>query len=153
MTPTPGTIVLSRREFDEAYADNGNLMNFLVPTLENDAIVFIGCRLKEPDMERVFGICKEHHKRRMKLMKEGAQGDSRPPQRFILLEEPDVTNSLGEGDAEQTLRTCDRKKEEGYYNRFDITPVWYPDHSRLRHALEVMADLRPIAPNYGWEGG
>lgn len=53
-TPAEGTIVLARGEFDEAYSSNSSLMNLLVPTLENDPILFIGCGLREPTMPRLF---------------------------------------------------------------------------------------------------
>jgi len=155
MTPTRGTIVLARSEFDEAYADNSNLMNFLVPTLENDPIVFIGCRLREPVMKEVFPICKKHQDKRLRAMKEREEGASAPPPRFILLAPPEVRTGLGEVDAEQTRRAI--QAEEAYYKAFDITTVWYPacegNHSALRYALENLAGLTPMTPKYGWEEG
>jgi len=38
-TPRDINIVLSQDEFDEAYGENSSLINFLVPTLENDSIL------------------------------------------------------------------------------------------------------------------
>jgi hypothetical protein len=153
--PRPGTIVLARGEFEDAYGDNSNLMNLLVPTLENDPIVFIGCRLREPVMPRVFNICQQHQKKRLEVMTaRGRTGCNLPP-RFIFLPEPTVTRPHGQIDAKQMRRI--KKQEDAYYKQMGITPVWYQapedDHYALRYALERLAELPVIEPSYGWEGG
>ena len=154
-TPTQGTVVLARSEFEVAYGANSNLMNFLVPTLENDPLVFVGCRLREPTMPRVFSICKQHQKTRMELMADRTRGRTQPPQRFIFLPKPEVMNYRREIDAEQSRAAA--KKEESYYSKMGITPVWYgasgEDHSALRFALEQLAELPDIKADYGWDGG
>jgi len=154
-TPVDGTIVLARTEFDEAYDDKGNLMNFLVPTLENDPIVFIGCRLREPVMPRVFAICKQHQQRRKELAAKLGGRNANPPKRFILL--PRKRFHIDKGNAEEMEQSRLQLTEDAYYRDMDIEPVRYPvvggDHWQLRLALERLADLRDIAPEYGWSGG
>ena len=148
--PLPGSIVLSRDEFETAYADNSNLMNFLVSTLENDPIIFIGCRLQEPVMGRVFQICKTHQQTRLTL----AGPSSKPPTRFILLPEEYQIDAVG---AKSNRNPKDVEEERVFYESMDIRPIWYPadghDHSALRYAIEALAGLSEITPNYGWEEG
>jgi hypothetical protein len=151
----PGTIVLARDEFQAAYADNSNLMNFLVQTLEFDPMVFIGCRLQEPTMARVFEICKKHQEVRLRLAMESGRGVAKPPARFIFLAEPQVKSCRDEsGTMESGIAA---KKEEAYYANMDIKPVWYKargeNHSALRFALEYLAKLPEIEVNYGGDGG
>jgi SIR2-like domain len=154
-TPTQGTIVLARSEFDEAYADNSSLMNFLLPTFVNDPIVFIGCGLKEPAMKQVFSICKKHQQERLEIMKEQGRLNSKPPKQFIFLPKPEVRNKEGKLDINESQAAFEKKK--AYYNDMEITPVWYAasreDHSTLRYALELLAKLPKIAQDYGWDGG
>ncbi len=152
--PTDGTIVLARGEFDAAYSDASNLMNFLVPTLENDPIIFIGCRLLEPVMPKVFDICKEHQRHRQDILQEQNR-PSKPPPRFILAAIPEVKGE--EGKPDEALSRAEQQQEESRYLSMDITPVWYrasgSDHSQLRYALEQLAGLKPPRVSYGWEGG
>jgi hypothetical protein len=149
--PAPGTIVLCRSEFDDAYRPNSNLMNLLVPTLENDPILFVGCRLKEPVMSQVFSICKQNQQVRLKVMAELGRPMSNPPPRFILLQEPDVSGAVSPAQSASMVQ-----KEEAYYREMDITPIWYPgargDHSALRYAIETVAQLPSIVPDHGWGG-
>jgi len=154
LTPTDGTIVLARSEFQEAYGDNSNLMNFLLPTLANDPIVFLGCSLKEPVMARLFDICKQHQQKRLKTIAELGRSAGNLPSRFIFLGRPEVKDSCGKVNA--ALSKAAVEKQEAFYSRMDIRPVWYSapeeDHSALRYALERLAELPDIGPNYGWEG-
>ncbi len=154
--PADGTIVLADGEFDDAYDRSGNSMTFLLPMLENDPIVFIGCRLREPVMERVFPICKEHQLKRQDLS-QSRNGSSKPPRRFILLPIPEVETEEGRKHCDQMQRQEQRErqqKEDNYYQDMDITPVWYQasgsDHSMLRFTLEHLAELKPPKADYGW---
>ena len=158
-TPARGTIVLARGEFDAAYEDNSTVMNLLVPTLENDPVVFVGCRLREPVMSHVFSICKQHQQARLRAAVELGQPASNPPRRFILLPQPAVRESEDTVNPQQSRAAVEKavEKEEAYYGEMDIKSVWYPasggDHSELRVALERLAGLPEISPDYGWEGG
>lgn len=151
-TPVEGTIVLARDEFLEAYRDNSNLMNFLVPTLENDPVLFVGCGLREPSMPQVFKICKEHQTKRQKIMVASGSLPSSPPQRYILLPKPSVTNEAGDLVEDQSREEMER--QQTYYTSLDIEPVWFEnsgdDFSALRVAVEDLANLPDIRPNYGW---
>ena len=153
-TPADGTIVLARGEFDDAYNDNSNLMNFLVPTFENDPIVFIGCRLREPVMPKVFNICKQHQLNRQGILQRENRL-SEPPPCFIFLPIPEVKNERGELDEAQSQEQ--QQQKERYYLDMDIRPVWYrasgSDHSQLRYALERLADLKPPIVSHAWQGG
>jgi hypothetical protein len=150
--PARGPVVLARKEFEDAYMDNSNLMNFLVPTLENEHVVFVGCRLREPAMERIFGICKEHQSQRLKVASERGAHSSPPPRRYIVVPEPQEPNASGTHD---TARSRDeQQKLETYYGGFDIRPVWYKadgdDHTMLRTAFETLAALPSLRPRYTW---
>lgn len=152
-TPSEGTIVLARDEFEAAYGSNSSLMNLLVPTLENDTILFLGCRLREPVMPRVFAICKQHQRVRQKLAVESGSECGSPPRRFIVLPQPQIALDAVDGVTQDQVRL----KEAAYYKEMDIEPVWYSasddDHSQLRLALEQLAGLPNILPSYGWQGG
>jgi hypothetical protein len=150
--PYEDTIVLSRDEFKTAYSNNSNLMNLLVPTFENDPIVFIGCRLQEPVMPQVFSVCKQHQEKRQRAMMDCGRQVSNPPPKYILLPKPEVTNLNGEIDLKQSQIRLE--EEEDYYKEMDIISVWYRatggDHSLLRLALENLARFPPISPHHGW---
>ena len=151
--PARGTIVLAREDFETAYSANSNLMNLLVPTLVQDPIVFVGCRLKEPPIKQVFSICKKHQQTRLSAMMELGQCPSKPPRRFILLPKPEVRTSQIDVDASQAEGTV---SIEAYYGELGITPVWYAsdgDHIALRRAFDDLAELPLIGPDHGWDGG
>lgn len=147
-TPCAGTIVLARSEFEDAYQANSPLMNFLISTLENDPICFIGCRLQEPDMKTVFDICQRHQQKRMQL-----QPDRSPPPRYIFLAKPTL---FRKGTFDPDLSSERMEKDESYYRELGIETVWYTasgnDHSILQKAFEQMAQLQPIKIDYGWDG-
>lgn len=153
--PIEGTIVLARDEFAEAYSNNSSLMNLIVPTLENDPILFIGCGLREPAMPSIFAICKKHQQNRQRIMAESGKPHSNPPARFILLPRPEVTNEITISNVDQSL--VEIKKQQAYYSSLEIEAVWYEvrgnDHSALRIALEQVAGLPDVTPDHGWQGG
>lgn len=150
-----GEIVLTKSEFEEAYKANSNLMNFLVPTIEWEPILFIGCRLREPTMKHVFDICKDHQRKRKERIAAVGAPPSEPPPRFIALRQPHVTAGNGKHDV---ARSQEEKQEwQEYYETFDIQPLWYDghgeDHSALLLAFEQLAHLPDVRPEYGWPGG
>lgn len=153
-TPIDGTIVLSRDEFEAAYSAHSNLMSFLLPMLENDPIVFIGCRLREPALDEVFRICKDLQLKRQRLAKHHDH-QSVPPKRFIFRPLPEVRS--GDNKLDRRRGEEIKQEEEGYYLDKDIVPVWYKaddgDHSWLRRALEQLAELRAPTYSYGWNEG
>lgn len=153
--PKEGTIVLAREEFNEAYRDNSILMSLMVPTFANDPLVFVGCRLREPPMSRVFDICKKHQQERRRLIAESRQRRSEPPPRFILLPELNVIEADTRSGGERS--ETEMQSQEQYYAGLGVQPVWYKargdDHSLLRRALEELAKLRPVVAGHGWEDG
>jgi hypothetical protein len=154
--PVEGTIVLARDEFDEAYGDNSNLMNLLVPTLAEEPILFIGCRLREPVMKRIFDICKKAQLKRQRIMVASGGPQSKPPPRFILLPKPEIQNDET-GHIDLGKSQIEIEEQQRYYQDLEIEPVWYDapanDHSALRFALERLAELPEVTPNHGWQGG
>ncbi len=149
-TPADGTIVLAHGEFDAAYSKNSNLMRLLVSTLVDDPIVFIGCRLREPVMPKVFNICKEQQRSRQRVLRQQGRR-SKPPPRFILAEMPEVEGEGGQLDEARSREQ--QQEEERRYRDMDITPVWYRDHSQLRRALDQLAGLKLPRVSPPWEGG
>jgi hypothetical protein len=153
-TLVDGDVVLAKSEFEEAYSANSNLMNFLVPTIENEPILFVGCRLREPTMKHVFEICKEHQRKRKQRIAVVGAPPSEPPPRFIVLRQPHVTGRNGKRDVAHSHE--EKRELQEYYERFDIQPVWYDgrgdDHSALLLAFEQLADLPDVRPEYGWPG-
>jgi SIR2-like domain len=153
--PVNGTVVLSRDEFDAAYSDNSSLTRLLLSTLENDPIVFIGCLLREPVMAPLFELCKRNQQNRIQISRAKGNAATTPPQRFIVLPRFGITADRSSGvgaDEARKERTAD---EDARFSSMGITPVWYQaagaDHSSLLHALERLAELPDINPNYGWK--
>jgi len=152
--PKQGTIVLAKDEFDEAYADNSNLLNCLVSTLTNDPILFVGCGLREFVIEKVFNICKRNQNQRIKAMSGSGELNSLLPPRYVAVAKPEV---LVDGHF-NLKQSCKQMKKEGKrYQDMGIEPLWYTasgdDHSALRKALDQQAKLPGISVNYGWKGG
>jgi hypothetical protein len=152
--PVDGTIVLAKEEFNVAYRDGSSLMSMMLPTFENDPLVFVGCGLREPTMARVFGICKQQQQERLRLIAALGQHPSEPPPRFILLPTSNVIDEMG---ARGERSASDVLSQEQYYAGLGVQPVWYKvrggDHSPLRIALEQLARLRPVVASHGWGGG
>lgn len=152
-TPLPGTIVLTKREFDDAYGNSG-LVDFLVPTFENDPICFVGCGLREPGLQRLFGLSMARQEERQRLAANHGR-TSRPPMRHILLPRPEVIDSATRAEDPQKSDDA-RAQQERYYSGFNVTVVWYEatgnDHSSLRRAFDRTAGAPSPIPDYGWGG-
>ena len=152
-TPTEGQIVIAKDEFEHAYKADSNLMSFLVQTLENESILFIGCRLREPVMKRVFGLCEERQRHRQQIIVESGKSRSSPPEKYILLPEPVVFSESGEIDVD--LSHKELYAQQALYHDLAIKPVWYKassKHQDLENALEQLANFPPVQPAYGWGG-
>jgi len=153
--PLPNTIVLAQSEFDLAYAENSNILNFLIPTLENDPICFIGCGLKEPSIQRVFDICKKNQVRRQELALANGASSVELPKRYIFSAKSEVLTPSGEIDHLESERVM--RKEDGYYAQFDMQVIRYnaasDDHSTLRRAFDRLANQPKVEPDFGWGGG
>ena len=148
--PALGPIVLAESEFATAYADNTNLMQFLGPTFENDPLVFIGCRLDEPVMTKVFEICKRNQLRRTAI---ALERDNRPPpvpKRFILKRIPVVQHRNGGTNDDATYNRMHEEVEK--YRHFDVDIAWYhgleDDHTQLRNAFDALARLDTGRPTF-----
>ncbi|MCE9545133.1 MAG: SIR2 family protein [Planctomycetia bacterium] len=139
--PNEDSLVLCKSDFDRAYADNGWLLTFLIPTLAKEQVCFVGCRLKEPEFQRLFEICKE----RQEEIRRTAGGT--PPTRIILLEElvlwsKDVTGQTVRNEYEERRREAE---EDEFFRGLDIKVVRYPrldeNHVGLRRTLQTAASF------------
>jgi len=152
--PREGSIVLARDEFKEAYIPNGHLMNMLLQTLEYDHVLFIGCKLQEPNMSDVFNICKRNQQKRLQIINPDNQ---RTPLKFILLPKPKSTFKDEKGEIEIIRNQEEIENLNRHYNNMGIEPVWYDDendHSNLRFALEPLTKLKlqDVKTDYGQQG-
>jgi hypothetical protein len=101
----------------------------------------------------VFDICKVNQQVRQKLIAEQGLGIGSPPPRFIFL--PKRQEVKLDGTLDEELSESATNEEDSYYEMMEITPIRYlalnGDHSAIRYALEQLAELPVISPNYGWE--
>jgi len=79
--PTGRNLVFARSEFDEAYGPSGAVRLFVQNLLAYYPIVFIGCKLSEPEIYQQFRLVHE-----MLTRIQDATGVTSPPQRFLLAE-------------------------------------------------------------------
>jgi hypothetical protein len=152
--PEPGTIVLARSEFDEAYDPHSSLVAFLGPMLDDDPICFIGCGLREPMLEQLFKYCKERQARRIQLIERQGCRPTNPPPRYIFLAK---SNTLVDRQVGTLIDQELHRQTEERFETFGIKVVWYApqgsSHAQLRAAFEQLAELPSIAPDHGWAGG
>lgn len=152
--PTDGSIVLARSEFKDAYNHDSPLRNFLVSTLLEDPICFIGCRLRE--LREVLAVVKEQRTRRIDHLLKVTTAPIQPPVSYILLPYPYRT--VVENNDGPTLDEDRMAEEDDFYGEFGITTHRYytpteEDHSALRRQFETLAGVRDISVDFGWNGG
>lgn len=147
----PNTIVLATSEFEHAYGDGGPTMNIIVPTFDNDAICFVGCRLREPSLVKAFEICERHKVDRIKLLNGKA---CHPPKKYILAARPEIYTKSG-FDLESSRHRL--LEEVARYAKLGITAIWYSadgkDHTSLQIALEDLANISSPKVDFSWENG
>jgi hypothetical protein len=146
-----GNIVLSRNEFEDAYANHSNLANFLISTFEADPMVFYGCRLQEPSMWKMFELCKRNQDERIRSCEKMGRVLPPPPPRYILLPLPMVSGSPDEEED-----TGEMMNVEEHYGGWNILPVWYDsreEHLEVKTAFEKLLSLPDASPQFGWGGG
>ncbi len=157
--PVKHTIVLARDEFKAAYGSNSNLMNFLVETLVQDPLVFIGCTLREPQMKEVFRICRDNQLERQRANQGLGLPRGNSPKRFIFL--PPTTIETRNGCDDALDSEVEQRREDEQYRSMGIEPVRYSaegrDHSQLCLALDRLTRLSKREhdhgrADHGWEG-
>lgn len=152
MQPSQIDIVLAQGEFDSAYEPDSNLRQFLIPTFEEDPILFIGCRLEEPALLEVFEITKKHQLERRERMSELGLLEGSPPPRYILLDRQVV--QLDDGTIDEIESERQEQSANAFYRNLDIDVCWYNrfqnGHGSLVEALETLAKLSKKSPEYGW---
>jgi len=153
--PVNGSIVLSRSEFERAYEHDSSLRTFLIQTLDDDPVCFVGCRLREPPLCHILAVIRKHQADRMELQRGVELPPSRPPSRYILL--PKRVVIRGESRVPQSDQEA-MDLEEEQYRKLGIHTLRYSaptedDHSTLRRAFEDLANLSKVQCDYGWDGG
>jgi len=77
---TDGDLILTSEDFKQNYEDTGaTIPSFLTQVLSFKPVVFIGCRLQEPALKKILGLCREI-KSRIE-----ARSDNNGPTHYILL--------------------------------------------------------------------
>ncbi len=153
--PVDGSIVLSRSEFTEAYEPDSELKNFLISTLSEDPVCFMGCSLGEPPLADVFQAIKKRQAKRVDLQARSTGRSCVPPLRYILLPTWNVLqeNSVRpESDIQRMRDEEERCREFGICIRRYSTPT-ENDHSVLRQEFEKLARLSELRYSYDWDGG
>jgi len=149
-TPKSGQIVLSESEFAEAYGDTSMLPGLLTHTFTKDPVCFIGCRLSEPPLAKIFDICRRLQERIT------AMGGGKPPSKYILLAEIIVNERQPDGSirrnrAEESRRTADESRQ---YAAMGIQVIRYdpidPEHTGLRRLFEQFSSLTAIPDVFGF---
>lgn len=134
-----GSIVLSRSEFDKAYRPNSMLNRFLIETIGQQNICFIGCRLREPAINRVLNICKEEQIERKEVLLQRRGVPKDVPSRYMFLQDPGFGQDK---KANQQQIQEEREAEENRLKHFDIQVKWYnDDHSILTRIFRDLANL------------
>jgi hypothetical protein len=151
--PKPGDIVLAQSEFHEAYDNSLSMLpGFLLQTFAKDPICFIGCRLSEPALERIFDVCRKVQER----IRTGGGGTPHP--KFIVLAENRVEVRLPDGSVSRdTVAEADQDaKEVAHYATLGIQVIRYDPkdraHSGLRLLFEPLTNLSPVPDIFGFGG-
>lgn len=151
--PARGPVILTQKEFDDAYHDSGELVHCLAPILQNEPILFVGCRLEEEAMRKVFEICKRSQEYRERVALDRQQTPGEPPGRYIF-----VPMSPKKNDSAKNGKDAIRGKlleDDRFYYEKQIEIVWYEavgdDHSAIRNAMDELAQLPSIRSRYEWD--
>ncbi|MBI1904001.1 MAG: SIR2 family protein [Planctomycetia bacterium] len=140
MIPDNGSLLFARSDFEKAYHRNSPLTYFLVPTLEREEVLFIGCELREPAFREVFQLCERY---RNYLV------GSKAPRRYALLPYVEA-DTAPTGDRENDGRTDEQERDERFKS-YGITVLRYrkiDKHYRgLRLLFERLAEVTREPPS------
>jgi len=132
-------VILGKRDFDRGYSPETPLYSFLHQVFTYEPILFIGCSLREPQLENIFKICHEI-RRNIERRK-----NIRAPNRYILLPYRFLRTQ------EMFEMGRDHRGEEEENNRFKdlgIIPIRYDpkdqQHSGLEEIFREWCDLPPL---------
>lgn len=148
----PGRIVLSESEFEVAYKADNTLRHFLIPTFKKESVFFIGCRLLEPVMEKIFDICRAQQRELESL------GGGKPLPKYILLPRVEITSAGIAGPEPDLKKQAEAENNEvEYYKNLGIDVIRYDPidkhHTGLRKLFEPLARLRVPPIIFGFNSG
>lgn len=133
-------IVLRQSEFDFHYGEDSVLPSFLWQLLVYHPVLFIGASLREPELQRIFEVCRRIRKR---IEREHSMP---APQRYILLP---MEFRVEEAAGIKTL-VRDRKGEsdgDRLFGEIDVKVVRYNQrdegHSGIEEMLQEWCNLSP----------
>jgi hypothetical protein len=142
--PIDHRLVLGKTQFDYAYGST-TLRSFLEQLLTYHPVVFIGARLREPSLHRVFDFCRS-------TREDIARHFSATPRpRYILL--PNLYLNAG-GKSNETDVEAESSENESF-GAYDIRVVRYDNendtHSMIDKYLTDWARLPPVPLRSGFE--
>jgi len=132
-------IILGKKDFDVGYSSKRTLYSFLHQIFTYESVLFIGCRLREPQLREIFRICHETRKEIESF--HNVTG----PTRYILLPYTfkritSFTNVKRDENAEE--------QETSRFQELGITEIRYDpkdgQHSGLEELLRDWCQLPPI---------
>lgn len=141
---TPNPLILTRSQFDAAYAPDSDLRTALVQALGNYSICFIGSSARDRYMEEVLKRCMRNRAGRI-----SSDPTSPPPSRYVLLrrERADPVN--------REHAIAKEHEKVSHYDGLGLTVLWYPDdpspnHVGLLRVFETLAGRVPLRPSNPW---
>jgi hypothetical protein len=140
-------LVLRQSEFDSAYSDHSTLFSFLHQLLIYHPVLFIGIGLNEPQLKRVFEICRQIRR------KIDTQYAAHAPQRYIL-RPMEFRSKETAGGRTLTRDSTTESEEDKLFEEIDVRVVRYDRrdsrHSGIEELLERWCELSPpsIEPGF-----
>ena len=144
----PSNVILSKTSFDQAYdPENSPLWSFLQQLWINEPCCFVGCGLKEPEFQKLLGVCARLRDNAMR-----ARGTGDPPERFALFPESSP-ESVPSFEPNQLERQREEEALQGAQlsenlKRVGITVVRYrvsgSEHVALKQFLRECINNTPI---------
>lgn len=136
--PDGSNLVLSATEFARAYGKRTTLESFLRQLFRFYPILFLGCTLREPALEKLFECVQK-----MRLGSDSSGQESRLPDRFIL--RPFFYEPPREGAVEQKRDYDAERDEDQRMKDLGITMLRYDpiddEHSGIE---EILASVRKL---------
>jgi SIR2-like protein len=145
-----GDLILTRDDFGENYDNAGAIIpSFLTQVLSFKPVVFIGCGLQEPALEKILGLCNEI-KSRIE-----ARSQHSGPTHYILL--PTLYTKTSEN--EEPIRDIKKEAEEdALYEAVGVRVIRYTrnspeDYSPVEKLLKIWSKAPEIKPVSAYDEG
>jgi hypothetical protein len=140
-------LVRRQSEFSSGYSDQSTLFSFLHQLLIFHPVLFIGIGLDEPQLKRVFEICRQ-------LRREiETQYRAIAPQRYILRPMEFSSKEIAGGRPLTQNRTKE-SEEDKLFEEIDVRVVRYDgrdrSHSGIEELLEGWCELSPLSIEPGF---